>query len=254
MKSNFLTRIRIISIFVFLFALLIIVRLYFLQIVDHGVYLSKADRQYLSSGSSLFDRGSIFFQSKDGDLISAATLKSGFIVAINPEILQNPESVYQKLNAILPIDHGTFMVKATKALDPYEEVATKISSDIGQKISGLKISGLNIYKENWRFYPGGDTASRTVGIMGYLGNDFAGRYGLEGQYDSTLKRTDESSVNFFAELFADIKSAQSNKSEGDIVTTIEPTLQMDLQNELSSTTKKWSSDYTGGIIMDPSTA
>src|ERR1035437_1526222 len=117
MKSNFLTRIRIISIFVFLFALLIIVRLYFLQIVDHNFYLNKADRQYMSSGSSLFDRGSIFFQNKDGDLISAATLKSGFIVAVNPEVLQNPEDVYQKLSAILPTDHDTFIAKATKSGD-----------------------------------------------------------------------------------------------------------------------------------------
>ena len=253
MKSNFLTRIRLISGFVFLFALLIIVRLYFLQIVDHGIYLNKADRQYMSSGSSLFDRGSIFFQDKDGNLISAATLKSGFIVAVNPEVLQNPEDVYQKLSAILPIDHDTFIAKATKSGDPYEEITTKVSSDIGQKISALKISGLNVYKENWRFYPGEDTASRTIGIMGYLGNDFAGRYGLESQYDTTLKRTDESSVNFFAELFSDIKSANTGQGEGDIVTTIEPTVQMYLQNELATTTAKWSSDYTGGIIMNPST-
>ena len=253
MKFNFLTRIRLISVFIFLFALLIISRLYFLQIVDHELYLSKADRQYLSSSDSLFDRGSIFFQDKDGNLISAATLKSGFIVAVNPEVLQNPESVYQKLNSILPTDHDTFMAKATKVGDPYEEIATKVPDDIGQQIGNLKITGLNVYKENWRFYPGDDVASRTVGIMGYLGNDFAGRYGLESQYDTVLERTDESGVNFFAELFADIKSEESGQGEGDIVTSIEPTLQMYLQSELATTTAKWSSDYTGGIIMNPST-
>jgi len=253
MKSNFLPRIRIISIFVFLFAVLIICRLYLLQIVDHKIYSSKADRQYMSSNDSLFDRGSIFFTDKDGNLISAATLKSGFIVAINPKILQNPESVYQKLSAILPLDHDTFIAKATKKDDPYEEIATKVADDVGQKISALKINGLNVYKEDWRFYPGADTASRTVGIMGYLGNDFAGRYGLERQYDTVLERNDNSSANFFAELFADIKSADSGKSEGDIVTTIEPTVQMYLQSVLATTTAKWSSDMTGGIIMNPST-
>jgi cell division protein FtsI/penicillin-binding protein 2 len=248
-----LTRIRLISAFVFLFALLIIVRLYFLQIVDHSLYLQKADRQYLSTSGSIFDRGTIYFQDKDGNLISAATLKSGFTVAINPEILQDPESVYQKLNAILPIDHDTFIGKATKADDPYEEIATKVSDDVGQEIGNLKISGLNVYKENWRFYPGDDIASRTIGMMGYIGNNYAGRYGLESEYENTLERTDESDINFFAELFADIKSANSGQSEGDIVTSIEPTVEMELQSELASTTARWSSDYTGGIIMNPST-
>ena len=213
MKTNFLTRIRLISAFIFLFALLLLGRLYFLQIVDHGVYLGKANRQYSSSSDSIFDRGTIFFQSKDGDLIPAATLQSGFIVAINPEVLADPETVYQKLNAILPIDHDTFISKATKKNDSYEEITTKVSTDIGQKISDLKIKGLDVYDENWRFYPGSDMASRTIGIMAYLGNDYAGRYGLESQYDSVLERTDESDVNFFAELFSDIKSQESGQGE-----------------------------------------
>ena len=155
---------------------------------------------------------------------------------------------------MLPTDHNAFLAKAAKAGDPYEEIAAKVPDDIGQQISALKISGLNVYKENWRFYPGDDVASRTVGIMGYLGNDFAGRYGLESQYDTVLERTDESGVNFFAELFADIKSEESGQGEGDIVTSIEPTLQMYLQSELATTTAKWSSDYTGGIIMNPQNA
>ncbi len=253
MRFNFLARIRLVSIFIFLFAVLLIGRLYFLQIVDHKIYLDKASHQYLSSAGSLFDRGSIYFKSKDGDLIPAATLKSGFIIAVNPTVLQSPEEVYKKLNTILPIDHDSFIAKATKKNDSYEEITTKVSDDIGPEISNLKINGLNIYKENWRFYPGNDTASRVVGIMGYSGNDFAGRYGLESQYENVLKRTDDSNVNFFAQLFSNIKSIESNNGEGDVVTTIEPTVEEYLQSELATTTERWNSDLTGGIIMNPST-
>ncbi len=253
MKFNFSVRIRIISIFILFFSLLIIGRLYFLQIVHHSFYLNKADRQYMSSGGSLFDRGSIFFQSKDGDLISAATLQSGFIVAVNPVILSDTEMVYKKLNSITSISHDNFITKATKKNDPYEEIATKVPQDIGQQIADLKIKGLNVYKQNWRFYPGADMAARVVGLMGYSGNDYAGRYGLERQYNDILKRSDESNINFFAELFSDIKKAETDQGEGNIITSIEPTVESYLQNELSSTTKKWNSDFTGGIIMNPST-
>ncbi|MFZ2693817.1 MAG: penicillin-binding protein 2 [Minisyncoccia bacterium] len=226
-----------------------------LQIVDNDVYINKADRQYMSGAQGVFNRGNIFFKNKDGSLVSAATLLSGFTIAINPQVLKNPENVYKTLNEIISIDHEVFILKAIKQGDPYEEIATKVDTEIGQKINDLKIPGLQAYKERWRFYPGGNTASHVLGILGFKGDEYAGRYGLERQYESELKRNDGSYVNFFAQIFSDIKSVtfKNQSAEADVVTTIEPTVQSYLQNILASTTEKWSAELTGGIIMDPGT-
>lgn len=255
MKYSYISRIRIISAGIFLFAILLIGRLYVLQIVRNDNYIVKADKQYSSSANKVFSRGSIYFSNKDGTLVSAATLKSGFIIAINPEILKNPEDVWLKLNAIINIDHDIFISKANKKNDPYEEIATHVDEEVGRLISDLNIKGLQAYKERWRFYPGGNTASHIVGILGYKGDVYAGRYGLESQYDGVLERKDGAYVNFFAEMFSDIRAAASptEENEGDVVTTIEPTVQTYLQSVLASTTSKWNSDLTGAIIMDPKT-
>ncbi|MEQ1561359.1 MAG: penicillin-binding protein 2 [Nitrospira sp.] len=255
MKQNYSNRIRVISVFIFLFALILVGRLYILQVVDNNLYLDKADRQYSSTSKNIFSRGTIFFQNKDKSLVSAATLKSGFTIAVNPEVLKNPEDVYIKINEILPLDHDVFIAKATKPKDPYEEIATKVDLEVGQKIADMKIPGMQVIKERWRFYPGGDIASHIVGILGFKGNEYAGRYGLERQYETQLERKDGAYVNFFAQIFSSIKSATSKNGslEADIVTTIEPTVQSYLQNVLKKTTEKWSSDITGGIIMNPST-
>ena len=255
MKSYYPTRIRLISIGIFIFAVLLLVRLYILQIVENDFYINKANRQYSSTSKNIFSRGTIFFQNKDNSLVSAATLKSGFIIAVNPEVLKDPEAVYIKINELLPIDHDTFISKATKTKDPYEEIAVHVDLDIGQKIGDLKIQGLQVFKDRWRFYPGGNTASHIIGIMGFKGDEYAGRYGLERYYDAELLRKDGAFVNFFAQMFSDIKTAteEDSPSEADIVTTIEPTVQSYLQEIISLTTKKWDSDATGGIIMNPST-
>jgi cell division protein FtsI/penicillin-binding protein 2 len=227
-----------------------------LQVVDNDVYIQKADRQYQSSSGNIFNRGSIYFQNKDGMLVSAATLQSGFTVAVNPQILKDPELAFKKVSKILPnIDHDTFIMKATKANDPYEEISKHVDTDSGQKISDLKIPGLSAYKERWRFYPAGASASQALGILGYKGDEYAGRYGLEREYEGTLERKSEAYVNFFAQIFSNLKSSISSttKQEGDIVTTIEPTVQAALEQELASTTEKWNSEYTGGIIINPST-
>ncbi len=255
MKTNYVTRIRIISIFIFMFAVLIVGRLYVLQIVDNDVYINKADRQYTSTAQKIFSRGNIFFQNKDGSLVSAATLQSGYIIAINPEVLKNPEEAYIKLNSIIPVGHEDFIAKAAKEKDPYEVIDQHVDPVIGQKIGDLKIPGLQIFKEKWRFYPGGNTAAHTLGILGFKGNEYAGRYGLERQFEIELLRKDGAYVNFFAEIFSNIKkvASASEESEADIVTTIEPTVQMFLQSMIASTTERWSAQETGAIIMDPAT-
>lgn len=252
---SYTNRIRFLSFCIFLCGLVIIGRLYILQIVESDKYTNKADRQYVSVSKNAYDRGTIFFSNKDKSLVSAATLRSGFIIAINPEVLKNPEQVYEKINTIMPLEKEVFMAKATKQKDPYEEIAVHVDTDIGKAIDALKIPGLSVYKERWRFYPGGNMASHVVGILGYKGDEFAGRYGLESQYENSLKREDGAYVNFFAQIFSDIRDVAKHDEnlEADIVTTIEPTVEAYLQNVIASTTEKWSSDLTGGIIMDPLT-
>jgi len=102
--------------FIVLIAILIFVRLYFVQIVHGQDYAQKADQQFASSGNGLFDRGSIYFTRKDGTLISAATLVTGFLVAINPQTLQDPEAAYAAITATASssLNHDAFLAAAAK--------------------------------------------------------------------------------------------------------------------------------------------
>ena len=253
MMPNHIVRIRIISISIFIFALLLIGRLYILQVVDSDIYINKADRQYYTTATNVFSRGTIFFQNKDQSLVSAATLQSGFIVAINPKVLENPEEVYQKLSEMIPLDHDIFIAKASKTDDPYEEIAVRQPAEVGEKIDSLKIPGVSVFKDRWRFYPGESLGAHIIGILGYKGDDFAGRYGLERQFEPMLERKDGIYSNFFAEIFSGIKTVTTNSSsvEADVVTTIEPTVESYLENIIASTTEKWGSEATGGIIINP---
>lgn len=257
MNSNSTSRIRFVFFCVCLVALIIISKLYYIQIIKGDTYSAKAEKQYIRPSLSIFDRGSIFFTSKDGIKVAAATIKDGYVLSINPRILQNPSNVYESLSQYLEIDKEAFLEKAGKSDDTYEEIQKKIDRVAGQSIISLKIPGVNVVKENWRIYPGDFLASHTVGLIGLdKQNVLAGRYGLESYYESTLSRKNSnSSVNFFAEIFSGIKKTVFNNSikEGDIVTSIEPTIQSYLENTLSETKGKWKSDTIGGIIMDPKT-
>ena len=108
----------------------------------------------MNPASNIFDRGSIFFSKNDGSLVGAATISSGFKVAINPKDITDAENTYESLKPYMVMDHDTFISKANKKTDPYEEVANHLTKEQVAEIDNLKIHGVSIYKDNWRFYPG----------------------------------------------------------------------------------------------------
>jgi cell division protein FtsI/penicillin-binding protein 2 len=249
---SFNSRIKFVIICIFFAAIILLIRLFFIQIIHNNLYIDRADKQYVTPASNIFDRGSIFFSKKDGSLITAGTITSGFKLAVVPKNIENPEDTYLKLSQYLKIDKETFFKKIAKIDDPYEEVATRLTKEQINEIENLKIKGLSIFKDNWRFYPSGSLASHTLGFLAFKENSLIGQYGLERYYNSVLsKPKDVAYVNFFAEVFSNIRDTISDSNQGDIITTIEPLAQSTLEQELKATFEKWKGDQVGGIIINP---
>lgn len=260
MNSNSQFRIRILLGLICCGALILGAKLYYVQIIHGDEYTKRADSQYSKPTSSVFERGSIFFQSKDGKSVNAANVKEGYTLVMNPMFLTLPEVAYNAISQYIKIDRNIFFEKALKQGDQYEELGKRLDRDVGIAIGELSIPGITVFKENWRVYPGGSLAAHTLGLVGYDTTDrLAGRYGLERYYENTLTRQSTGyHVNFFAELFSNIKGVHSltpeeQNREGNIVSSIDPAVQSELEKVLTDTQDQWKSDEIGGIIMDPKT-
>ncbi|MEK7569806.1 MAG: penicillin-binding protein 2 [Patescibacteria group bacterium] len=253
MKYSF-SRTIILSVLILAFILIVVGKLFLLQIVHSSSYLERADRQYATPASNIFERGVIFMKSKDGDLVSLATQASGFKLAINPKQITDPEKVYERLSETIALEKDEFMEKAGRTNDIYEEVAHRLEKSEADKVSALKIPGVSVFKEKWRFYPGGTLGSHLVGFVGWEGDELAGRYGLEKKFDGLLSRNkDNPYINFFAEVFTDLKNTLFSGDDrgGDVITTIEPAAESFLEKELGSVRAKYNADAVGGVIMNP---
>jgi cell division protein FtsI/penicillin-binding protein 2 len=255
MKEYLGNRVLVFAGLVILFAVIMLSRLYYLQVIHGAYFKDRADRQYVHTKSGVFNRGDIYFSEKNGNLVSAATLKTGYTLAINPKLLTNPEDAYNKINPIYELDEKVFLDKASKKTDPYEELGKRLSSDVGEKIASLKIPGVILEKDRWRYYPGGSLASNAVGFVAFKDSDLSGRYGVEKYYNDILSRDDKGVyTNFFTEIFLKIQKGIEDDNlggEGDIVLTIEPTVEEYLERTLSAVNKEYSGELAGGIIMDP---
>jgi cell division protein FtsI/penicillin-binding protein 2 len=250
-------RIQIIIAVVALCGGLIIVRLFYLQIIQSKDYRARAEHQYVTPSGNIFDRGTIYFTSKDGTTVAAATIQTGFKASINPSLLTDPNTAYKDLNAVVPTDLTTFLNDANKKTEPYEEVAEHLNSDQAATLSADKIPGLTLTSDKWRYYPGGSLAAKAIGFVSFDKNsNLVGNYGLEQYYNDVLSRNSSAFyVNFFAEIFANIQSSifKNNSTTGDVVTSIEPTVQAQLEQEVAGIQQKWSSQSVGAIVMDPYT-
>jgi cell division protein FtsI/penicillin-binding protein 2 len=196
-SAAFVTRVRVVTLVCMLVTTVLVSKLYVLQVVHGAEYARRADAQTVALKNPLLNRGAIYFSSKDGSLITAATLRP------------------------------------------------------------LSAQGTTTKAGHQRYYPGESLAARTLGFVAYNNDNVQkGRYGLERYYDSTLARTGaEAYANFFVELFGGVAGALRGEEggQGDIVTTLEPSVQAELERTLMHYGEQWAPTLSGGIIMDPHT-
>jgi stage V sporulation protein D (sporulation-specific penicillin-binding protein) len=276
--ATFVTRIRILA-FLFIFiGIVLICKLYVVQVINHKKYLNLGDRQYLSKNSSILDRGNIFFTTKDGTYVTAATMRNEYTLYLNPKsvytFLESDKNIAKKskddmfsdlkkrIVNVLKLDQKgrddldlKFTQIEGKRNDTYFELMKGLSEDGQIAIKSLQLDYLGLGKENKRYYPGNGLAANVIGTVGFQGDEIAGRYGIEKQYENTLIRSSEVYSNFFVDLFSGAKKVISDREnlEGDVYTTIEPTVQKELEKKILKINADQNSELTGGIIMNPYT-
>lgn len=264
MKRKQLTvRVRILSVAVACVGLILAGRMYQLQVAQTDRFQEKAESQYVHTKTDLYSRGSIYFTTRDGAELSAAAIQSGYVLAVDPSRLRiTPEAFCERLQQVpeLLLNQDKCVERAGLPDRTYVELAQRVTEAVSVEVKALGLDGAYLYKDQWRYYPGGSVAARSIGFVGYTGeaaSQLRGKYGLERYYDDVLYQERQvMSVNFFAELFSnlgDLVYEKKGPRTGSVVTTLEPSVSRMLDTVLLETNEQYDSTLTGAIIMDPHT-
>lgn len=255
MRTTFVLRVRFLSVCAILVSIVLLARLYMLQIVHGDEYRREASGQYMEAVGEMPDRGDIFFTKKGGERVAAAVIQNGWRIAINPKEISAPDEVYAQLASAATIDEARFRTSAAKTGDPYEEVAFRLSDDEADEVRARELDGVITVRDQWRFYPAGQLAAHALGFVGFRGDTRAGVYGLESYYEDTLRHDQDLYVNPFAEIFSNVQALVADPLEqrGSIITSLEPSTQGQLEVILEDVRKRYAAKQVGGIIMNPQT-
>jgi len=191
-KTN--NRLRFIALFFIIITIVIIGKLFMLQIIQAEYYRTFALTTHEIYKQLHPKRGAIYFQdTRTKEEYPAAINRQYFLVyAVPKEIkLETVSSTTDRLIQILSLpetDRELLNKKLSKSNDLYEPVTKKIDSDTIEKLKLEKLSGIYFTSQEYRYYPEENTAASILGFcrLNDDGTQQIGSYGIEGYWNKIL--------------------------------------------------------------------
>lgn len=249
-------RIIICSVGLILMFLTLIVRLYYIQIVQYNRFTEIKAKQYISTKDIEPKRG--FIYDRNGkELAISVDVDS---IYADPHKFKDDNKrleTVRKLSSVLGIDESELIDKLlTKG--SFVWIARKVTDEMGKQVKELNIKGIEFVKEGKRFYPDGKLANQVVGLTGL---DNRGLSGVEFYYDKYIKGEKGLFVGgrdglgrpILKDNKIDIEPPEGN----DVFLTIDKFIQYIAERELDNMCQKYNAkagtiviqDSTGGEIL-----
>ncbi|MFH1191578.1 MAG: penicillin-binding transpeptidase domain-containing protein [Candidatus Omnitrophota bacterium] len=232
----------------FVFLLLCVGRLFFIQLFRSDYLTSIAKKQHNQLVELEPPRGAIY----DCNLKAQAFNMSMDSLYAVPNIIKDKESVIRQLLPILGLKHSYLQDRLSRKKS-FIWLARKLAPDKSEAIKNLNIKGLGFLRETKRIYPNSYLASH---IIGFSGMDNIGLEGVERSFDNYLK-----GVPGWAIFLRDARMKKLDIWEKmvlpqdgmDLVLTIDEVVQYIAERELDKAFIDFHAKGASIVVMDPHT-
>lgn len=245
----FKIRVILISFFLFFSFVLIVVRMFQLQVLKKEELYKLAARQQSSRIPLVPKRGTIYDRNENE---LAVSIEVDSVYADSKKVVEVEKTV-QKLSAIFQNDQKGLREKL-KSGKSFEWIERKISPKETEAVKALQLSGIHFLKENKRFYPHSHLAAH---VIGFVGLDSKGLEGIELQYDVLLNgKQNVLTMERDAKGRAIMTSGDSQEKEEhyrNIILTLDKQIQHIAETELNHAVQKWGANGGMVMVMDPMT-
>lgn len=244
-------RIKITFLVMLILFIFIILRVFYIQVFDYKKLNKYASDLWSRDLPIEANRGLIL--DRNG-VVLADNLTTTSLVLI-PNQIKEKEKATEELSKILNVSYDEMQKHVYKktSIERVHPEGRRLSYDIAEKISNLKLDGVYLVKEAKRYYPYGNLLSHS---LGYVGIDNQGLSGLELEYDEYL--TGKSGA---IKYFSDAKGNKLNVSDVyvepqdgmNLYLTIDINIQKSIERELDNIVDMFSPDMALAVVMNPKT-
>ncbi len=261
MKTAIDARLRVLAIFLIIWGAVIIITLWYMQVVKGEEYQERAVKNRIRLVRIPPPRGKIF----DRNEVVLADNRPSFDVVVNPTEIENRGKLIAVLSAILDIPAARLNSRLDMFKErPFEPV--RLAADIGiASATALRerspeLAGVDVQVNPVRYYPYGSIPVHLLGYVGqispgelarlqdsgYRAQDDIGKMGVEDAYDRYLKGSpgvEQLQVN--ARLYRDKVLSRTEPLPGD---NIYLTMDIRAQKILDELMEDWKG---AAVAMDP---
>ena len=246
---------------------LLFFQLFDLQIVRHEELQSKAVSQQTRRTVVTASRGTIY--DRTGNIMAISASAETIILspleidrAVNDKdapVSWTKDTLAAGLAELLDGDAAAIRKRMDNTKSQYEVIKLRAEEDTANAVRAYinenKIVGVHLVADAKRYYPYGSLASH---VIGFVGDDNTGLYGLEARYEQELEgqsgmvvSTKDNAGNDMMYAYEQYFAAQNGS---DLTLTLDTTIQYYLEKGLDTMTDKFAAaNGATGIIMDAKT-
>lgn len=230
----------------------IIVRLFFIQIIQHDEWVEKAVAQQTLQNVLKAERGEIYMM--DGEEPVAVVMNAMVYTVIVDPMIADEGELRGTLEGILGdkrVAEWDDVLENRKLR--YYIVGKNVERKMAEKIAEADLTGVWLQASTKRVYP-----ERTLGatVLGFVNADGVGQYGVEGAMNELLTGKDGllrtvKDVNNVALSIGDDNIKNPPKDGEDIVLTIDKNIQYNVERILTQKTEELGFKNMSALVLDP---
>ena len=248
-------RTHTIAVIVLAIMAIFVLRLFYLQVIQHDKYVTLANSEQLKRLSIPAKRGEIYMMDGQG-IVPAVLNQTVYTLFVDPKIIK-PADRPKIVAAINEVAGGNtvkdFALLLDKADTRYQIVAKKINRRQAELLKKRELEGVGFQAATERVYPEKSLAAQTLGFVNF---EEKGQYGVESQLNDRLTGKDGllQSVTDVSNVPLTIGNNNIDipAQDGDnIVLTIDRNVQSFTEQALASGIKKAGATNGSAIVMDP---
>lgn len=238
--------------------ILIVARMYDLQITSHQKYVDLAMSQQTMQNTIFAKRGEIYMM--DGDNTTPVVMNEKvYTISVDPFLLRSEGGKELKEDEA-KIDQlvqgyavNTWDKVFANEASRYAVIAKNVPYERAKQIKEAKITGVYAQGSTKRVYPEGDLAAQ---VLGFVNADGKGQYGIEGSLNKEL-----TGVNGILKTVKDVNNipltigknnvrvpAQDGKN---VVLSIDRNIQKKTEDAIKATIEKFHVTNASAVVMNP---
>lgn len=257
MKPNLLkgSRSHYLAVFLFVIAAIFVLRLFYLQVIQHDYYVGLANAEQVKRDKIPATRGEIYALSGDTP-VPLVKNETVYTVFADPAVIteKNEAEVKEVINSIAggnTVANFGDLLKNKESR--YAILAKKVTRTQAEKIKEKNLSGIGFQAVSQRDYPEGSLAAQ---VLGFVNADGVGNYGVEGYLNDQLTGIDGrletvTDVSDVPLTIGDRNIREPAKDGEDIVLSIDRTIQAHVEDTAKTYADKYGADNLSVLVMDP---